>query len=228
MKFLHWSAKKCNLCWIISSKEGYIHVHTGILASSLARFERECWIQYNVGCVLLHVAGSHSTLTHPWSHGSGGWLSRHDSLQLDLPCGRHLDPREYQSFAHSRVYLFSWSQVDIVLKKNVAQAQKDVQWLEGLSDIPFYTWDIRASLETWKEDHLEGSNYTGNESWFITRGLYLLVIRDPVFATNSWHEGVKLSILSQHSVPYDTSKSSEHFEQQIERSPCESRLLTGP
>jgi len=75
-----------------------------------------------------------------------------------------MDPREYESSARSRVYPFSGSHVDILLKKNVFQAKKDVRWLEGLSDIPFYTWDIQASLETWKEDHPQGSNYIGNEA----------------------------------------------------------------
>jgi len=76
----------------------------------------------------------------------------------------YLDPREYESEATSRVYPFTQAHVDILLKKNVSRAKQEVQWLEGLSEIPFYAWDIRASLETWKEDHPPGSGYTGNEA----------------------------------------------------------------
>ena len=53
--------------------------------------------------------------------------------------------------------------MDILLEKNVVQAKKEVQWLDGLSEIPFYTWDIRA-LEAWKEDYPEGAGYAGNEA----------------------------------------------------------------
>ncbi len=76
----------------------------------------------------------------------------------------YLDPEEYKSVTTSRVYPFTGSHVDILLGKNVVQAKKEVQWLEGLSEIPFYTWDIRASLEPWKEDHPPGSGYIGNEA----------------------------------------------------------------
>ena len=76
----------------------------------------------------------------------------------------YLDPQEYESEATSSVYPFTQAHVDILLQKNVKQAKKEVQWLDGLSKIPFYAWDIRASLETWREDHPDGSGYTGNEA----------------------------------------------------------------
>jgi hypothetical protein len=46
--------------------------------------------------------------------------------------------------------------VDILLKKNVVQAEKEVQWLDELSDILCYTWDLKASSEVWQEDYPEG------------------------------------------------------------------------
>ena len=75
-----------------------------------------------------------------------------------------LDPREYENQATSYVYPFTQAHVDILLKKNVARAKKEVRWLRGLSETPFYTWNIRASLEAWKEDHPNGSGYIGNEA----------------------------------------------------------------
>jgi hypothetical protein len=54
--------------------------------------------------------------------------------------------------------------VDILLEKNVVQAEKEVQWLDQLSEIPFYSWNIRASSEVWKVDYPDGEGYTGNEA----------------------------------------------------------------
>jgi hypothetical protein len=71
---------------------------------------------------------------------------------------------EPRSVVSSRVYPFSEAQVDILLKKNVQVAEREVQWLDGLSDIPFYTWDLKASSVTWKQDYPEGAGYTGNEA----------------------------------------------------------------
>jgi len=70
---------------------------------------------------------------------------------------------ESQRVTTSHVYPFTGAHVDILLGKNVVQAKKEVQWLDELSGIPFYTWDIRASLETWKEDYPD-AGYTGNEA----------------------------------------------------------------
>ena len=76
------------------------------------------------------------------------------------------DPRaeDYQSFTESRVYPFTRSHVDILLEKDVDQSKKAVMWLNKWSDIPFYSWDIDASLQVWTEDHPDGANYTGNEA----------------------------------------------------------------
>jgi len=69
-----------------------------------------------------------------------------------------------RSYTSSHVYPFTRAHVDILLGKNVVQAKKEVQWLEELSDIPFYAWDIAATLEAWKEEHPDGEGYTGNEA----------------------------------------------------------------
>ena len=76
------------------------------------------------------------------------------------------DPRaeDYQSFTESRVYPFTRSHVDILLGKDVDQSKKAVMWLKKWSGIPFYAWDIDASLQVWTEDHPDGANYTGNEA----------------------------------------------------------------
>ena len=76
---------------------------------------------------------------------------------------RDLLSRGYENYAKSRVFPFTTAHVDILLKKNVAQAEKQVKWLEGFSKIPFYSLDIK-SMEAWKEDHPNGMNYTGNEA----------------------------------------------------------------
>ncbi len=73
------------------------------------------------------------------------------------------DPEEGESVTTSSVYPFTRAHVGILLEKNVDQAEKEVQWLDGWSDIPFYAWDL-VSLEAWKEDHPDGANYTGNEA----------------------------------------------------------------
>ena len=74
------------------------------------------------------------------------------------------DPEDDRSVTSSQVYPFTRAHVDILLEKNVIQAKKEVQWLDGLSDIPFYAWDIEASLEVWKEEHPDGAGYIGNEA----------------------------------------------------------------
>jgi hypothetical protein len=68
-----------------------------------------------------------------------------------------------ESVTTSRIvtYPFTGAHVDILLKKNVVQAEKEVQWLDELSDILCYTWDLKASSEVWQEDYPEGG-YTGN------------------------------------------------------------------
>jgi len=76
----------------------------------------------------------------------------------------YLDPRHYESFSRSWVYPFTGAHVDILLNKNAVEAKKEVQWLDGLSEIPFYTWDMRVTSETWEEDHPNGANYTGNQA----------------------------------------------------------------
>ncbi len=95
--------------------------------------------------------------------------SRNDIQVRMLPIvtkfyGEAFDDPQEESVATSHVFPFTAAHVDILLKKNVVQAQKEVQWLDGLSEIPFYTWDTKASLETWKEDHPNGSGYVGNEA----------------------------------------------------------------
>jgi hypothetical protein len=37
-----------------------------------------------------------------------------------------------------------------LVEKNVVRAEKEVPWLEELSDILFYTWDIQPSSEVWE------------------------------------------------------------------------------
>ena len=69
-----------------------------------------------------------------------------------------------ESVAASQVYPFTGAHVDILLGKDVTRAKEEVQWLDGLSEIPFYTWDLKESSETWKEDHPDGQGYTGNEA----------------------------------------------------------------
>lgn len=72
-------------------------------------------------------------------------------------------PEDGDSVTVSSVYPFTRAHVDIVLKNNVGQAEKEVRWLKGWSNIPFYTWDI-AILEVWKKDHPDGANFTGNDA----------------------------------------------------------------
>ena len=74
------------------------------------------------------------------------------------------NPEDGENFSTSRVYPFTRAHVDILLKKNVEQAKKEVEWLNGVSGIPFYTWDLKKTLEVWSEDHPDGANYTGNEA----------------------------------------------------------------
>ena len=69
-----------------------------------------------------------------------------------------------ESFAMSRVYPFTKVHVDILLKRNVVQAKREVQWLENLLKIPFYTWDLKASSEVWQEECQDGEGYTGSEA----------------------------------------------------------------
>ena len=76
----------------------------------------------------------------------------------------YFDPEEGESYSESRVYPFTRSHVDILLEKDVDQSKKAIMWLNKWSDIPFYSWDIDASLQVWKEDHPDGANYTGNEA----------------------------------------------------------------
>jgi hypothetical protein len=78
--------------------------------------------------------------------------------------GEIFDNDDLESEAESQVYPFTRAHVDILLRKNVAQAQKDIKWLDGLDEIPFYTWDTKATLEIWREEHPNGLNYTGNEA----------------------------------------------------------------
>jgi hypothetical protein len=95
--------------------------------------------------------------------------SRDDTQVRMLPVvttfyGEVFDDDEYESVARSRVYPFTGAHVDIFLERNVVQAEKEVEWLGGLSKIPFYTWDIRSSSKTLKEDYPDGLRYTGNEA----------------------------------------------------------------
>jgi hypothetical protein len=80
----------------------------------------------------------------------------------------YLDLEEYgkypRSYSESKVYPFTRAHVDILLGKNVVQAKKEIQWLARFSELPFYSWDIKATTEAWKEDYPDGSNYTGNEA----------------------------------------------------------------
>ena len=64
----------------------------------------------------------------------------------------------------NRVYPFTKAHVDILLKRNVVQAKREVQWLENFSKIPFYTWDLKASSEVWQEEYQDGEGYTGSEA----------------------------------------------------------------
>lgn len=78
--------------------------------------------------------------------------------------GEAFDCRQSDSVATSHVYPFTKAHVNILLKKDVVWAKKEVQCLDGLSDIPFYTWDLQASSVTWTEDYPDGEGYTGNEA----------------------------------------------------------------
>ena len=49
----------------------------------------------------------------------------------------------------------------ILLEKDVIQAKEEIGWLDGLSEIPFDTWDLRASSETWQQDYPDREGYTG-------------------------------------------------------------------
>jgi hypothetical protein len=94
--------------------------------------------------------------------------SRNDTQVHMLPVvtkfnGEAFYDDESESVIRSRVYPFTGAHVDILLKEDVVQT-KEVQWLDGLSDIPFYTWDLKASSVTWMEDYPEGAGYTGNEA----------------------------------------------------------------
>ena len=73
-------------------------------------------------------------------------------------------PEDYENTAKSLVYPFTRAHVDILLDKNVIQAKQEVQWLKGLSEIPFYSWDLKRSSETWKKDYPDGYGYIGNEA----------------------------------------------------------------
>jgi hypothetical protein len=75
------------------------------------------------------------------------------------------EPEEQsENVTECRVYPFTGAHVDILLKKNVVQAEKEVQWLDGLSEIPFYTWDLKESSEVWQQDYPDGAGFTGNEA----------------------------------------------------------------
>ena len=113
--------------------------------------------------------------------------SRHDTQAHMLPVvtkfsgEAFFQPEEQsESVAESHVYPFTGAHVDILLERNVVQAKKEVQWLDGLSEIAFYTWDLKASSEVWQQDYPDGAGYTG----FIARRFYLLVICDLVSAVN--------------------------------------------
>jgi hypothetical protein len=95
--------------------------------------------------------------------------SRNDTQVHMLPIvtkfsGEAFDFKRYRSDAASQVYPFTGAHVDILLEKDVIQAEKEVEWLDGFSEIPFYTWDLKGSSETWQEDYPEGEGYTGNEA----------------------------------------------------------------
>jgi hypothetical protein len=95
--------------------------------------------------------------------------SRNDTEVHMLPVvtkfyGEAFDDEPSENVTTSHVYPFTGAHVDILLKKNIDRAQKEVQWLDELSEIPFYTWDLEASSETWQQDYPEGEGYTGNES----------------------------------------------------------------
>ena len=62
-----------------------------------------------------------------------------------------------ESDGASHVYPFAGAHVDILLRKNDVQAKKEIHWLKKLSEIPFYTWDLKASSEVWMEDYPEGA-----------------------------------------------------------------------
>jgi 2OG-Fe(II) oxygenase superfamily len=95
--------------------------------------------------------------------------SRHDTQAHMLPVvtefnGEAFFEEQSESVTTSRVYPFTGAHVDMLLNRNVVQAKKEVQWLDELSDIPFYTWDLKASSEVWQEDYPEGTGFTGNEA----------------------------------------------------------------
>jgi len=95
--------------------------------------------------------------------------SRNDTEVHMLPVvtkfyGEAFDDEPSDNVTTSHVYPFTGAHVDILLKKNIDRAQKEVQWLDELSEIPFYTWDLEASSETWQQDYPEGEGYTGNKS----------------------------------------------------------------
>jgi outer membrane receptor for ferric coprogen and ferric-rhodotorulic acid len=74
-----------------------------------------------------------------------------------------------ETTASSRVYPFTRAHIDILQgdssrARHGGRLKTMVPWLDGLSDIPFYTWDLKASLVTWEHDMPERACYTGNEA----------------------------------------------------------------
>jgi len=122
--------------------------------------------QYSIGTTSLH---GFDALLSAYAH------SRNDTQAHILPVvikfhGEANDvPSECVTTSH--VYPFTGAHVDILLGKNVVQAKMEVQWLDGLSDIPFYTWDIQTSLEPWREDYPD-AGYADNE-WQQEDSIYL-------------------------------------------------------
>jgi hypothetical protein len=72
--------------------------------------------------------------------------------------------KDLENVAESQVFPFTRAHVDILLGRNVARAEKEVEWLNELEEIPFYTWDTEATLEIWKEEQTDGLNHRGNEA----------------------------------------------------------------
>ena len=69
--------------------------------------------------------------------------SRNDTQVHMLPIvtefsGKAFDFKHYRSDAESQVYPFTGAHVDILLEKDVIQAEEEVGWLDGLSEIPFF------------------------------------------------------------------------------------------
>ena len=78
------------------------------------------------------------------------------------------------SKSKSRVYPFTRAHLDVLLERNVVQAKKAIQWFDRLSGIPFYSWDISATSETWNEDYDDDSSSTEENYTYLSYAILFL------------------------------------------------------